>query len=133
VRASRVLGLGGEVTVPLKSVGPDPCEEGDADPGEIERDVASDEGADSGQIENDRSVSPTTSTHHPLDQVRVLDISEADVARIIPRVLSHRLRVLDGPEDEALASAMFSVVGKKARQWERSTVKDILVQILSEV
>lgn len=74
-------------------------------------------------------------------EVRVLDVSEADVARIVPRVVSHRLRVRDGPEDEVLWNAVFGAVGwwKGGEEPEpeservRSTVKDILVQILSEV
>jgi len=67
-----------------------------------------------------------------------LDVSEADIARIVPRVMSHRLRVRDGPEDEILASAVLGAVkGETEREVEglesRSTVKDILVKILSEV
>jgi hypothetical protein len=74
----------------------------------------------------------------------VLDVSEADIGRIVPRVISHRLRVRDGPEDEILASVVYSAVkfpqggetngdeGER-RGWERSTVKDIMVRILSEV
>jgi len=76
-----------------------------------------------------------------------LDVSEADIARIVPRVLSHRLRVRDGPEDEILASLVYSAVGS-CRECEcgddgdrenrskleiRPTVKDILVKILAEV
>ena len=77
----------------------------------------------------------------------ILDVSEADIARIVPRVLSHRLRVRDRPEDEILGSLMYSAVGTcaeclrhndeddgdKQNTWERSTVKDILVKILAEV
>jgi hypothetical protein len=77
----------------------------------------------------------------------VLDVSEADIARIVPRVLSHRLRVRDGPEDEIMGNLMHSAVGscatcevgdedddvKKQSMWERRMVKDILVRILAEV
>lgn len=77
-----------------------------------------------------------------------LDVSEADIARIVPRVLSHRLRVRDGPEDEILGSLHHGAVGncadwelgaesrdnrEKQGTWEKSTVKDILVKILAEV
>lgn len=84
------------------------------------------------------------------DTVKMLDVSEADIARIVPRVLSHRLRVRDGPEDEILGSLQYGAVTPCAqweqdvgrhdvrdppltKQWQRSTVKDILVKILSEV
>ncbi|KAF9241836.1 hypothetical protein BU15DRAFT_44548 [Melanogaster broomeanus] len=38
----------------------------------------------------------------PLD----LDVSEADIARMFPRVVSHRVRVRDSPFDEVLSSAV---------------------------
>jgi len=76
----------------------------------------------------------------------ILDVSEADIARIVPRVLSHRLRVRDGPADEIMGSLMHSAVGscaaceggneeddEKQSTWERRMVKDILVKILAEV
>ena len=68
----------------------------------------------------------------------VLDVSEVDVARIAPRVISHRVRVRDGPEDEVLSSALFGATFKSPIPstdiWDdRLTVKDVLVQILSEV
>lgn len=88
-----------------------------------------------------------------------LDVSEADIARIAPRVMSHRLRVREGPEDEILGSALFGAVksGKPIARYGydgirggqqigdeegdldalrlgcRSTVKDILVGILMDV
>jgi len=74
-----------------------------------------------------------------------LDVSEADIARIIPRVMSHRLRVRDGAEDEILGSLMHSAVGsctecergkvgdEEEKRNARPTVKDILVKILAEV
>ncbi|KAJ7495905.1 hypothetical protein B0H11DRAFT_877413 [Mycena galericulata] len=43
-------------------------------------------------------------------QPEVLEVSEADIARIAPRVMTHRLRVRDGPHDEVLGSAMFPAV-----------------------
>jgi hypothetical protein len=79
---------------------------------------------------------PTTSDDaHAWDTT--LDISEADVARIVPRVLSHRLSVRHGPGHELLASMTFGAVNSDVVEdaWESdpNTVKNILVQILSEV
>ncbi|KAG2154363.1 uncharacterized protein EDB93DRAFT_1131783 [Suillus bovinus] len=83
-----------------------------------------------------------------------LDVSEADVARIFPRVVSHRVRVRDSPVDEVLSSAVCGAVSRPGvipkgmdsdweegpidvndpdAVWERETVKDILVDILSKV
>jgi hypothetical protein len=67
----------------------------------------------------------------------VLDVSEADIARIVPRVMTHRLRVRDGPEDELLASARFPAVSdddeNDGAHSGRITIKEILVRILAEV
>ncbi|KAJ7680617.1 hypothetical protein DFH06DRAFT_1163700 [Mycena polygramma] len=70
----------------------------------------------------------------------VLEVSEADIARIVPRVMTHRLRVRDGPEDEVLASAMFPAVAAGDYQEDSSysknsriTIKEILIRILAEV
>jgi hypothetical protein len=67
----------------------------------------------------------------------VLDVSEADIARIVPRVMTHRLRVRDGPEDELLASARFPAVSDDDENdgvhSGRITIKEILVRILAEV
>ena len=73
--------------------------------------------------------------------VSVLDVSEVDVARIAPRVISHRVRVRDGPEDEILSSALFGATFKPLPKSTtsadvstgRPTVKSLLVEILSEV
>ncbi|EEB99601.1 hypothetical protein MPER_00688 [Moniliophthora perniciosa FA553] len=80
--------------------------------------------------------------------IPILDVSQADIGRIIPRVVSHRVRVRDGPEDEVLASAMFGAalrlpeeygtsrgtqVERKGRSLRCTTVKDTLIMILSEV
>ncbi|KAH7876687.1 uncharacterized protein C8R40DRAFT_1098282 [Lentinula edodes] len=95
-------------------------------------------------IENHLS---TEFAHEDSDSVRVpalpvLDLTQADIARIVPRVLTHRLRVKDGPEDEVLASAVFgaafSATSKKEergrkRDRNRVTVKELLVEILQEV
>ncbi|KAF8210666.1 hypothetical protein K438DRAFT_166701 [Mycena galopus ATCC 62051] len=74
-------------------------------------------------------------------RVEVLEVSEADVARIAPRVMTHRLRVRDGPESEVLASVRFPAVdeddGGRAKDNlkdpGRITIKEILVRILAEV
>jgi len=36
-----------------------------------------------------------------------MDVSEVDIARIIPRVLTHRLRVRDGPDHEIFSGVVF--------------------------
>ncbi|KAJ7187928.1 hypothetical protein C8R46DRAFT_878441 [Mycena filopes] len=74
----------------------------------------------------------------------VLEVSEADIARITPRVMTHRLRVRDGPHDEVLSSARFPAVpftssprgedgDPDAKIAARCTIKEILVRILAEV
>ncbi|KAH9948942.1 hypothetical protein B0H21DRAFT_843290 [Amylocystis lapponica] len=69
--------------------------------------------------------------------LEVWDVSEVDVARVFPRVVSHRLRVRDGPDDEVLGSVMWPAIRPNTvgagRVWERKTVKDILVEILADV
>lgn len=92
---------------------------------------------------NRSQVSAVPSEVKPEEQT--LDVSEADIARIVPRVLSHRLRVRDGPEHEVLGSLRYGAVdtcldgerGEKVTSaeggFERDTVKNILVKILSEV
>ncbi|KAF9650652.1 hypothetical protein BDM02DRAFT_3185302 [Thelephora ganbajun] len=63
-----------------------------------------------------------------------MDVSEVDIARIIPRVLTHRLRVRDGPDHEVLSSVVFPAVltGCDKVESHRRTVKEILVQIIGE-
>ena len=78
------------------------------------------------------------SFHSTFDHTLVLDVSEVDVARIAPRVISHRVRIRDGPEDEILSSALFGAtfkppVFKGTTGTGQLTVKGVLVQILSEV
>jgi hypothetical protein len=90
--------------------------------------------------------SVATEAEEPLE----LDVSEADVARIFPRVVSHRVRVRDSPVDEILSSAVCGAVSWPHTQgtnsdlglvdvhdpnivWERETVKDILVHVLATV
>ena len=67
-----------------------------------------------------------------------LYVSEADIARIVPRVITHRLRVRDGPQDEVLSSAVFGATfgnyaDDSGRGYPRNTVKDVLVGILGDV
>ncbi|KAH9484875.1 hypothetical protein JR316_0001777 [Psilocybe cubensis] len=77
----------------------------------------------------------------------VLDVSEVDVARIVPRVISHRVRLRNGPQDEILSSALYGatflphqmpkppVVSDESQKTADKTpsVKAVLVSILSEV
>ncbi|KAG2342847.1 hypothetical protein BDR05DRAFT_1025065 [Suillus weaverae] len=88
------------------------------------------------------------------EELLELDVSEADVARIFPRVVSHRVRVRDSPVDEILSSAVCGAVIRPGiiqkgmnsdweegpidvhdpdTVWERETVKDILVHVLAKV
>jgi len=102
---------------------------------------------------------PTTHAHHhanhhnyedhppplppPPPPPQVWDVSEVDIARIFPRIVSHRLKVRDGPDDEVLGSIMFpAAAGASVAEKEdgetnvsssRRTVKDILVNILASV
>lgn len=69
------------------------------------------------------------------------DVSEVDVAKVVPRVVSHRLRVRDGPEDEMMAGVMFMAsaprvptsVESKEGVWRRRTVKEILIKLMAQV
>ncbi|KAH9961313.1 hypothetical protein BC827DRAFT_1203800 [Russula dissimulans] len=69
------------------------------------------------------------------------DVSEVDVAKVVPRVISHRLRVRDGPEDEMMAGIMFMAtrprvptgVEHKEGIWRRRTIKEIMVKLMAHV
>ncbi|KAF9268829.1 hypothetical protein L218DRAFT_984162 [Marasmius fiardii PR-910] len=74
----------------------------------------------------------------------ILEVTQSDVAKIAPRVISHRVRMRNGPQDEVLASAMFGAAlssdlfddgsgAKRRTRGNRITIKDILVSILQEV
>lgn len=67
----------------------------------------------------------------------VWDVSEVDIARIFPRVVSHRVRVRSGPDDEILGSIMHPAVRPQPSSdvplAERKTVKQIMVEILADV
>ncbi|EIW83252.1 hypothetical protein CONPUDRAFT_152283 [Coniophora puteana RWD-64-598 SS2] len=78
-----------------------------------------------------------------LDELQ-LDVAEADIARVFPRAVSHRVRVRRSPADEVLSSALCGAVGgvmvngREVRAddpdaWVRSQVKDVLVQVLADV
>lgn len=69
------------------------------------------------------------------------DVSEVDAAKVVPRVISHRLRVRDGPEDETMAGVVYLAtaprvptgVESKEGMWRRRTIKEILVKLIGEV
>jgi hypothetical protein len=69
------------------------------------------------------------------------DVSEVDVAKVVPRVVSHRLRVRDGPEDEIMAGVVFMATIPRVPTsvenmdgfWRRRTVKEILVKLMTQV
>jgi len=69
------------------------------------------------------------------------DVSEVDAAKVVPRVISHRLRVRDGPEDELMAGVMFMATAPRiltgiennGTAWRRRTVKEILVKLMVHV
>lgn len=86
------------------------------------------------EVTENRPDSPgcPVSTSH-LESQR-MDVSEVDIARILPRVLTHRLRVRDGPDHEILSSVVFPAAlnGSDKVESHRRTVKDILVQIIAE-
>lgn len=84
------------------------------------------------------SDSGSRSTEHPDSVLQLelqrMDVSEVDVGRIIPRVLTHRLQVREGPDHEILSSVVFPAVvaGSDKVESHRRTIKEILVQIIGE-
>jgi hypothetical protein len=76
-----------------------------------------------------------------LDPQVTWDVSEVDVAKVVPRVVSHRLRVRDGPEDETMASVVFMATIPRVPTsvehmdgvWRRRTVKEIFVKLMTQV
>jgi hypothetical protein len=133
----RAMGKGAEANSEEINPGGEDVEDGDVESLDIRLDGANTDSSAHGTSNSDEAYPKLHET---------LDVSEADIARIVPRVLSHRLRVRDGPEDEILGGLMHGAVGNCAEcQWrdegddekqsasERSTVKDILVKILAEV
>lgn len=67
----------------------------------------------------------------------VWDVSEVDIGRVFPRVVSHRVRVRSGPDDEILGSIMHPAVHQQPPSEgplpDRKTVKQIVVGILADV
>jgi hypothetical protein len=61
-----------------------------------------------------------------------MDVSEVDVARIVPRVISHRLRVRDGPDHEIFSSVIYPAASPNVQRVEkhRMTIKEIIVKLL---
>ena len=134
VKASRVVGndlTGMELVRPPVS----------ADDEESEFQIRSEEHVTSAEEEEEEAKSQRSGEDNAAN--RVLDVSEVDIARIVPRVISHRVRLRDGPEDELLSSALFGATFKpppeilQAGQGEGEvtldSVKKVLVQILSDV
>lgn len=89
------------------------------------------EGAYQEQFYSDQSKISITATH------RKLEVSEIDIARVFPRVVSHRIKLRDAPEDEILASLLYGATFKTALPSDQTivldSVKNVLVNILSEV
>ena len=88
--------------------------------------------------------SPPPETRRP----QVWDVSEIDVAKVFPRVVSHRVRMREGPDDEILGSVMFPAVpialsrssaepsrpiSAGAQGDEERTVKQVLISVLADV
>lgn len=67
----------------------------------------------------------------------MLDVTDGDVRNVFIRAVQHRVRVLDGPQAEILASATFTASGKagKDAEWEtgRREVREILKEIVEVV
>lgn len=67
----------------------------------------------------------------------VWNISEVDIGRMFPRIVSHRVRVRSGPDDEILGSIMHPAVHQQPPSEippaVRKTVKQIIVGILADV
>ena len=171
VRASRVLGLdltGAELLRPpaagSSTMGSEDNEEDEDGEGEGEDDYRSalDAWASASSVDahdNEHENAPLMHAGDVASSARggaggeengagleVLDAAEVHVARMVPRVISHRVRLRSGPEDEVLASALFgatfgagAAVGVGARsepdgaQSRVDSVKAVLVQILADV
>ncbi|KAH7923143.1 hypothetical protein BV22DRAFT_1196906 [Leucogyrophana mollusca] len=160
VRATRVLGVdltGAELVKDTAKPDPDTSEEGSTTERAYSRESFESDRTPNGVAVPLLSLSTDTRSNASMsmelggderEETPELDVSEADIARIFPRVVSHRLRVHDSPMDEVLNSAVRGAVrrhGQKDQRgaedeegtdeelWERDTIKDILVKILSEV
>jgi hypothetical protein len=136
VKASRVVGndlTGMELVRPPVS----------ADDEESEFQIRSEEHVPSAEEEEEEEEATSQRSGENNAANRVLDVSEVDIARIVPRVISHRVRLRDGPEDELLSSALFGATfepppeilqaGQGEGEVTLDSVKKVLVQILSDV
>jgi len=101
-------------------------------------------------IRKDSTYGSSTSLNvdHGEEEIPVLDVTVLDVAKMMPRVVTHRLSLRSSPEDEVLASAvvgatfgpLFHVASGESeggtevgRGYGSLTVKDVLVEILHKV
>lgn len=152
IRASRVLGIdptGAEFIVEAAHGAPpasETCSIRRSYPAsQSSASVSSDALLDSVYVPQIRQPSPAPSVGQSSPGVLIqedaleLDVSEANIARMFPRVVSHRVRVRDSPFDEVLSSVVCGDMSQPAGAkdgdlvWKRDTVKDILVRILSEI
>lgn len=174
VRAGRVVGAdltGMELLRPEVGVGAEDTsglEEGHDEHGHENEDEDEDEGEEDYSSALDISIhnEPFISIRAPsvassatptatARSIGILDVSEVNIARIVPRVISHRVRVRSAPDEEVLASALFGAtfqppvpqagVGKvdgdgsgadlkgEEKKERVVSVKAVLVQILAEV
>lgn len=61
-----------------------------------------------------------------------MDVSELDVATIVPRVMSHRLRVRDGPVHEIFSSAMYPAAMPGLQAGQKKTIQEVLTAIFKD-
>lgn len=95
-------------------------------------------------------VSSTGTVSEDGDEIRTMDVTAVDVYRTMPRVVTHRLSLRKGPEEEVLASAVVGATFGEAfdeklgynrgdghrparKGYGALTVKEILVEILNKV
>ncbi|KAG6877897.1 hypothetical protein C0993_002562 [Termitomyces sp. T159_Od127] len=156
-RANRVLGIdptGGELLCSYPTNGYEGEDDEDSTRGQLSSElheyIASGSESVTLNIPRESTSSHTPKDHdanvvfsHPENSTEKLFVSEAAIARVVPRAVTHRLRLRDGPSDEVLAGAVFGAAfepkgkensGTVGYGWDtRITVKDILVEILAEV
>ena len=67
----------------------------------------------------------------------VLNVTDEDVRRVFERAVLHRLRVLDGPQHEILASLCFTAVNTRPTKFEwaagRRQIRDIVKEVVESV
>ncbi|RXW18058.1 hypothetical protein EST38_g7792 [Candolleomyces aberdarensis] len=155
-RAARVIGsdlTGMELLRPVDSEGDDTSDYYDAQSTQYMKTI--DESSTTNLLRKDSTYGSFTrmsSMGQEADmegEIVVLDVTEVDVARTMPRVVTHRMSVRDGPEEEVLASAVIgatfgrSLGGEDAdgrgvaesfrKGYDGLTIKDVLVDILNKV